>query len=87
MRNGWVLHLSFHIGANASAKAFVREALVCECAELRKSLIEVSSYVVDRYFGIDYAYFSAGQNVSWATETGWREVAMVVATRSNMFGV
>jgi hypothetical protein len=54
---------------------------------LRKSLIEVSAYVVDRYFGIDYAYFSPGQNVSWAAETGWRKVAMVAASGSNMFAV
>ena len=51
------LNLSFHVGADAPARASITEARKCERAALREILKPGAAYVGDRYYGIDYAFF------------------------------
>jgi hypothetical protein len=51
------LNLSFHVGADAPARASVTEARKCERAALREILTPGAAYVGDRYYGIDYGFF------------------------------
>jgi hypothetical protein len=51
------LNLSFHVGADAPARASVTEARKCERASLREILKPGAAYVGDRYYGIDYSFF------------------------------
>ena len=51
------MNLSFHVGADALARASITEAQKCERAALREILKPGSAYVGDRYYGIDYGFF------------------------------
>lgn len=55
--NAVSLNLSFHVGADAPARASITEARKCERAALREILKPGAAYVGDRYYGIDYGFF------------------------------
>lgn len=57
------LNLSFHVGADAPARASITEARKCERAALREILKPGAAYVGDRYYGIDYGFFAELQKM------------------------
>lgn len=56
--NAVSLNLSFHVGADAPARASITEARKCERAAMRETLQAGAAYVADRYYGIDYGLFA-----------------------------
>jgi hypothetical protein len=58
------LNLSFHVGADAPARASVTEARKCERAALRETLQAGAAYVADRYYGMDYGLFAELEELS-----------------------